>query len=289
MIGRRMVGIGLLALGGGLATSAVLGPLVLKVITYPVSDAMKNQIVGGDLASLALAAPAAVTAGILWLRRHRLAPVVALGPTLYSVYYATSLVVGEQYERYSGNVGRFFPLYLSLTVLGWTLAARAWSEMKVDDLPEPDSRLRHVTAGLLLALGTLLGLAWAQSIWGVANGSNVTQEYLGDPNVFWSIKLLDTAFIIPATLAIGIGLLRHNKTARKAAYGIVGYLTCQGGAVAGMSVVMMWRDDPSASMPFLVLTTLGTLALAMLTAQWFRLSGASESSRVHVHRMAQPG
>ncbi len=277
----------MLALGGGLATSAVLGPLALKIIKYPVSDVMKNQIVGGDLASLAVAAPAAIAAGILWLRRHRLAAPLAMGPTLYSVYYATSLVVGEQYERYPGNVGKFFPLYLSLILLGWTLAATAWSAMSLDKVQEPDKQLRRVTGGTLLALGTLLGLAWVRTIWGVVSRTNLTQEYLNDPNVFWSIKLLDTAFIIPVALATGIGLLRHNDTARKAAYGMVGYLTCQGGAVTGMSAVMLWRHDPSASMPFLVLTSVGTVALAVLTAVWFRLNSSQEPTRVPVSRGAQ--
>ncbi len=288
MIGRRLVGFGLLALGGGLAASAVLGPLMLKVIEYPVSDAMENQIVGGDLSSLAVAAPAAIVAGVLWLRRHRLAPALALGPTLYALYYAVSLVVGEQYERYPGNVGKFFPLYLGLTVLGWTLAAQAWSALKGDKLPEPDARLRRVTAGILLALGTLLGLAWTQAIWGVASGTRVTEEYLGDPNVFWSIKLLDTAFIIPVALATGVGLLRHNSTAKRAATGIMGYLTCQGAAVTGMAVVMAWRGDPSASIPFLVLVGIGTLSLAILTALWFRLDAVGESTRVRVRGVAQP-
>ena len=97
MIGRRMVGFGLVALGGGLAASAILGPLVLKVIKFPVSANMENQVVGGDVASLALAAPASVAAGVLWWRRHRLAPALALAPSLYALYYAVSLVVGEQY------------------------------------------------------------------------------------------------------------------------------------------------------------------------------------------------
>jgi hypothetical protein len=249
----------------------VLGPLVLGAIRYHISGTMENQVVGGDVASLLVAAPAAVAAGVLWMRGHRLAPALALAPGLYSVYYAVSLILGEQYGRYPGNNERYFPLYLGLTLLGGTISARAWSELRAEELPEPGDGLRRTTAGVLTALGVLLGLAWTRSIWGVASGSNVTAEYLGDPNVYWTIKLLDTAFIIPAALATGVGLWRHHRMALRAAYGIIGFLTCQGAAVAGMAAVMELRDDPSASVPFLVLSSLGTVALAALTSRWLRL------------------
>jgi len=266
-----MVGMGLIAMGGGLAASAVLGPLVLNVIKFHVSDTMENQVVGGDVASLVVAAPAAFAAGVLWMRGHRLAPALALAPSLYSIYYAVSLVVGEQYDRYPGNNEKFFPLYLGLAILGGVISARVWSELGTEELPDPGAGLRRTTAGVLIALGGLLGLAWARSIWGVTTGTNLTQEYLGDPNVYWTIKLLDTAVIIPASLATGIGLWMHKRTAVKAAYGIIGFLTCQGAAVAGMAVVMERRSDPAASMPFLVVISVGTVALAVLTAGWLRL------------------
>lgn len=267
----RTLGIASIALGTGLAASAVLGPLVLAVIRLPISPNMENQVVGGDVASLAVAAPLAVASGVLWLRGHRLAPALSLAPALYAIYYAVSLVAGVQYERYPGNIERFFPLYLGLTILGWAIAAKAWSALPAAALPEPGGGLRRTTAGVLIALGGLLGLAWAKSILGVASGSAITVEYLGDPNVYWTIKLLDTAFIIPLALATGVSLLRHSATARKAAYGVTGYLTCQGAAVAGMAAVMAWRDDPAASVPFLVLSVLGTVALAALTTRWLWL------------------
>jgi hypothetical protein len=49
--------------------------LALKVIEYRTSQDMLNQFKGADLASLAVVAPAAVGAGVLWLRRHPLAPI----------------------------------------------------------------------------------------------------------------------------------------------------------------------------------------------------------------------
>ena len=229
MNGNRMVGVGLIALGGGLAASAILGPLVLKVIRFHISPTMENQVVGGDVASLVLAAPTAVAAGILWLRGHRLAPALAVAPALYAMYYAVSLVLGEQYGRYPGNSERFFVLYLALTVLGGVSAARAWSALRLLNVPEPGEGLRRTTAGVLVAVGVLLGLTWARAIWGVATGTNLTPEYLADPNVFWTIKLLDTTLVIPLALATGGGLLRRHPLASTVAYGITGPPDLPGG------------------------------------------------------------
>lgn len=267
----RLTGLGLIILGAALAASAVLGPLVLGIIRFQVSESMENQIVGGDVASLLLAAPLAILAGMLWIAGHRLAPALALAPTLYAVYLAVSLVLGQQYGRYEGNSEQFFPLYLLVTLLGWTIAARAWSVLRREERPDPSPALRRLTGGVLLALGLLLGLAWARSIWGVMTGAQLPIEYLSDPNTYWTIKLLDTAFIIPAAVATGLGLMLARRTAILVAPGIVGFLTCMGAAVAGMAAVMNWRSDPAASLPFLALTALGTLALAILTLGWFRL------------------
>jgi hypothetical protein len=92
----RVAGLGSIALGAGIATAAVLGPLALDVIRFRTSDHLENQFVGGEIVSLGVVAPAAIAAGALWLRGHRLAPVVALGPSLYAVYTYTTAVVGQE-------------------------------------------------------------------------------------------------------------------------------------------------------------------------------------------------
>jgi hypothetical protein len=70
----RPLGVALLGLGVAVAATAVLGPLVLGVIRYRTSDTTLNQIMGGDVASLAVVAPFAVVAGVLVLRRHPAGP-----------------------------------------------------------------------------------------------------------------------------------------------------------------------------------------------------------------------
>jgi hypothetical protein len=65
---RRVIGLASLALGAGMAVNAIVGPLGLGVIESRISDNMENQLVGGEIVSLFVAAPLAVVAGVLWLR-----------------------------------------------------------------------------------------------------------------------------------------------------------------------------------------------------------------------------
>src|SRR4051794_26922096 len=55
-------------LGIGIAANALLGPLVLGVIRIRESANMENQLLGGELTSLFLAAPLAIVGGLLWWR-----------------------------------------------------------------------------------------------------------------------------------------------------------------------------------------------------------------------------
>ncbi|MDQ3855759.1 MAG: hypothetical protein M3281_05115, partial [Chloroflexota bacterium] len=109
---RRAAGLGMIGLGVGVAASAVLGPLALRVIKFRVSPSAETQLVGGEVVSLAVVAPAAIAAGLLWLRGHRLAPALALAPCLYSLYLTTSLVLGVEYSRYPGNQRAVLPALL---------------------------------------------------------------------------------------------------------------------------------------------------------------------------------
>jgi hypothetical protein len=265
-----LTGLGLLVLGAGIAASAALGPLVLGVIDFRVSEDMENQLLGGEVVSLLVAAPLAAVAGALWLRGHRLAPALAIGPGLYAVYLYVQFILGPEYDRYDGNNEDFFPLYLALIVLGWATALRAWPALDAAGLPSPTTGLRRVLAGLLILLGVLFALAWSASIADVLDGGTVGQEYEEHPTLFWLVRLMDLAFIIPAALITGVGLLRRAFWSTRLAYTLVGFQTLLVGAVAGMAAVMTVRDDPSADPVFLVATAAITVALAAAYARLLR-------------------
>ncbi len=266
MVRSRLAGVGSMALGIGIAVSAVLGPLVLKVITFRTSDHLENQFVGGEVVSLAVVAPLAITAGVLWLRGHRLAPPLALGPALYSVYTYTTAVLGQEYSRYDGNVEKFFPLYAGLVAGGAVIAVYAWSRLGDMDVPVLSDGLRRTLAGIFLGLGSFFALAWAQQIRLVLAGSPPA-EYQEGPTLFWLIKLLDFGFMIPLLLATGVGLVRRAPAAIKAAYGLATFATCLAASIAGMAVVMEVKGDPSAEPAMLVGLIPATVGLAVVTGR----------------------
>jgi hypothetical protein len=164
----QWTGRGLLVLGAGAAASALLGPLALKVIDYHTSQDMLNQFKGADLATLAVVAPAAVGAGLLWLRRHPLAPIASLAPAAYAVYTFTQAILGQDYALYEGNSERFFPLQLGLVVLGGALTLRSWSAIDGRSLPAPSRRLRRTATAVFLGSAAFLTFgparAWRREV-----------------------------------------------------------------------------------------------------------------------------
>ena len=262
----RIAGLGAIALGTGIAVSAVMGPLVLKVIKFRTSENLENQWIGGEMVSLAVVAPVAVAAGVLWLRDHRLAPALALGPALYAVYTYTTAAIGQEFARYPGNVERFFPLYAGLVAGGAALAAFAWSRLGQHDVPEPPAGLRRSLAGIFLGIGGLVALAWAQQIRLALTGTP-SAEYQEGPTLFWLIKFLDFGFLIPLLLATGVGLLLRHPAAIKASYGLATFAACLAGSVAGMGIVMQVKGDPSAQPAILAVLLPATAGLASIAVR----------------------
>jgi len=269
MIQSRVAGIGSIALGAGIAVSAVLGPLVLNVVKFRTSTPIENQFVGGEIVSLAVVAPVAIAAGALWLRGHRLAAPLALGPAAYAVYTYTTAILGQEYARYDGNVERFFPLYAGLVAGGAAIAVAAWSRLGDTSMPVPSDRLRRTLAGIFISVGGFFALAWTQQIRLVYTG-NLPVDYQAGPTLFWLIMLLDFGFLIPLLVSTGVGLLRNQPVAIRAAYGLAPFETCLAASVAGMGVVMLAKGDPSAEPTMLVVVLAATVGLALVTAQLFR-------------------
>lgn len=275
----RLTGIASIALGIGTAASALLGPLVSNVIHFHVSENARNQLIGGEIVSLCVAAPLAVTAGVLWLRRKPLAPKLAIGPALYALYTNIQFTIGPEYQRYPGNNEKTIPLYLALIILGWAVALRSWQGLATENATVPSTGLRRGLAALLIVLALFFALTWMRGMADVLGGKQV-REYQQDPTLFWLVRLMDLAFVIPAALVAAAGLLRGSDWATRLASVTTSFLTLEVGAVAGMASAMVIRDDPSASLPLLVITLVSALALAAfyLRLLWASHRGHAEPS-----------
>jgi hypothetical protein len=276
MTNNRLTATGLILLGAGLAASAILGPLVLGRIVFRVSPGAENQLIGGEIVSLVLAAPVAVAAGALWLRGSPLAPPLGIGPALYAVYTYLQFILGPDYSRYPGNNEAFFPMYLALITLGWVLIVRTWPALVAMALVQPSTFTRRGLAAVLAILNVLFAVAWSGSIAAVLGGS-AGPEYQADPTLFWLVRTMDLAFVIPTALISGFGLLRGRAWATRLAYAVTAFQALEVAAVAAMAAAMTLRGDPAASPPLLAMTAVFALALGWLEVQWLRATARSGS------------
>lgn len=294
MRANRSIGLASILLGVGIAATAALGPLWLGVIRHHIAENVENQVVGADAVSLLLIVPLAIAGGVLWWRGHRLAPVVTFGPAAYAVYMYFQYITGSEYERYEGNLASYFPLFFGVLMLGIVLTLASWAAIDASELVLPSRRVVVATAVVLIGVAGLLGLAWLKAIADVIGGVRTT-EYLEAPVLFWLVKTMDLAFVIPAGIAVGIGLLRRSAAATRAASGVTAWLTLMMASVAAMGVVMWARDDPSASPAFVVVLVPAAVVMAALTVVFWRASlgvpsrPSAHRPRVMPHRPAERG
>jgi hypothetical protein len=217
-------------LGVGIAANALLGPLVYGVIKLRESANMENQLLGGELTSLLIAAPMAVVGGILWWRGNALAPFIAIGPAGFALYNYIQFVLVPDYSRYAGNNERFFPLYLTLVILAWALIWRAWNALGRGELAPLGARLSRTVGAMCVLLGSAFALAWLATIAAQLAGAS-TAEYAEHPTAFWLVRLMDLGFVHPARV---VGWYRASPHGGRGpgAYAFIGTQTLLACAVA---------------------------------------------------------
>ena len=248
-IPHRSLAAGLAALGGLVIVYVVLGPLVLDAIHFRTSVSGLNQIRGGDLAALLLVAPSCFAVAWLFWRGHPAAPILALAPGMFAMYTYSQLILANEYLYRPGNVERYFPLLLALFILAAGIVLRCWGLGRPEQLPTSSRGLERGSGILLvvMAVFVVLGIHLPNLVDALSDQPS-RSEYLETPTTFWVVKFYDLGVVVPAALAIGIGLLRRQTWARKPAYGILGGYVLLGWSVAGMGWTMLANGDPDASL-----------------------------------------
>lgn len=259
----------LIGLGLALAAAALLGPLGMGLIDWRISSNSLNQTFGADGAALLLLAPTCAVAAWLGWRRNPVAAPLTFGLGLAALYYGIASVLGAEYARYPGNNERFFLVFLAIIVLAWTLAAWGWSAMGRQP-PQPSRMLARLTGFVFVAGGLAITLAWLMQLLAIAASGSLAQAsdalaYAESPSAFWVVRIVDLGFIVPLALCTGVGLWRGNATATKAATGVAAFLTLQASAVLAMGLIMVARDDPTATPLLVVVLTPITLGIAAVT------------------------
>ncbi|MBI3971916.1 MAG: hypothetical protein HY332_11555 [Chloroflexi bacterium] len=282
----------LILLVAGLAAAVVLGPLGLGLIDWRVSANGLNQTLGADAGMLVLVVPVALAAARLWRAGRRLAALLALGVGLATLYYTMAAVLGPDYIRYPGNNERFFLLFLGLIILSWTIAARAWAALDPEP-PRPPRWLVRGSAAVLVLGGVVIGFAWIAQLFDIAASGGIAQAsdaqaYAEAPSAFWVVRIVDLGFIVPISLAAGVGLWRGSATAIKAAYGVAAFLTLQAADVLAMGAVMLWRQDPTASPVLVYALTPITFASGALTVRLLTsYAGGRDTATPAIHACAR--
>jgi hypothetical protein len=271
----RWFGHTLFALAGCLATIAVLGPLLTEAIRYRYSPTMLNQATGLDAFALAVVAPLAVIAGVLAIRRHPAAPLLALAPASFAAYMLAQYVIGPEYLVRDGNAERAFLLFVGAFVLSGAVLLQAWATARAPHWQERLWRRRaalllglavFVVGGLYLATGFLSAMADFPRF--VADRA-ARSEYDEHPTAYWLVAFLDLGVVVPITVATAVGLLRRRPWAARAFYAIVGWYALVSGSVAAMALTMLARNDPAASTSRAVLLTAAATLFLILAGRVF--------------------
>jgi hypothetical protein len=270
-----------------IATASLLGPVGNDLLRYRTSPTTLNQLVGSDLAALLVAAPLALVAAALVVRRHRAGPVLATGVGVYGVYTYAQVVVGQEYLRLAGNVERFFPLLLTIFVLAESAIVLGWRQGEA--APQPPTHLVQRATGwvlLLMAAFLVVGLHLPTML-AAWNDPTSMAEYASAPTPFWLVKLMDLGIVVPAAVVTGVGLLRGRSWASRVMFPfLTGYalLAC---SVVSMALVMLVNGDPDASAGLAAGFGLFTTALVALLVVWYRpLFAGSHTSEEVLERLA---
>jgi hypothetical protein len=266
----------------GIVIAGILGPLVTGIIRFHLPENLVNQYIGGEVVTLAVAAPALLAAGMLWLKGDRLAPALAFGPATYTIYTFITAIVGQEYSMYDGNAERAFSLYVGLVAGGIAIAVLATAELVQQPAPLPPNRLLRGAAIIFLLIAAFFALAWTSQIALVYRG-DPPSGYVEGPTLFWLIKLMDLGLLLPTFAVIGIGLLKRHPMAIRFSYGMVSYAVCMSGAILAMAVAMMLKDDPAASgvmIAFLAPITTGLVYVAVSMLRLYRHGRADRTADV---------
>lgn len=263
MRAHRWLGIGLIALGAGLAANSLLGPLIADVIRYPLSETLLSQTMGLDAVSLILVAPVSIAAGILALRGHVAGPVLGFGPAAYTWYMFLQYVVGPEYAYYPGAL----PLHLGLFALSGAVGIAAWSAIRADLLPEASRRTDRLRGLILLGLAAFLAFRYVPMLLDAAGGKGLTAEAREGLTMFWSILLLDLGIVLPATVATAVGVLVGAAWGSKALHSLVGWWAFVPASVAAMAIVMVVNDDPHAAVGQTVVFVAGAILFAVFAVR----------------------
>lgn len=267
----RWVGVALILLGVAIVTCVVLGPLVLDLMVYRVSQSARRQVIGVDVTGLFVVAPSSIAVGVAVLRGGRNLLPLGLAPAVFAAYTYSQLFVGNEYLHRPGNIERFAPLLLATFVLASAVIVGVTSTWLTMPLPRTSPRADRVAGVtmLLIAAFVVLGIH-LRSYVDAISAHPTSRGYLADPTVFWLVKFMDLGMLTPAAVTLGVGMLRCRSWARRPMYAFVGGYALLGISVAAMAVAMYVGGAPDGSLAMVLSSGVAASALVLVAAYLYR-------------------
>ncbi len=252
-----------MVLGLLLLTATVLGPLITDRIRFHMSSDALVQFVGGEVVT-AIVAVVLVASAPAWLLGHQWPAAVAVGAAAYIVYTFVTVVAGQEYHRYPGNVEKAFLLYAAITAAGVALLVISFRALATaGNLSGP----RQVSGWVLIGIGAVVALLWLGQLAGFYR-TGPTQEYETATSLFWLIKYLDLGLVIP--LAVFTGLLQRTPSpgTDAAAVAMFGFLSLLLAALFFMALEMLRRGTPGASWVLAIGVVVLLVPSAVVWVRW---------------------
>ncbi len=264
------------------AAASLLGPLGFDIIEYRMSQSGIYQAMGADAVNLGLNVPVLAIGGtLLLLRREGAKFFLILAPvTLFSLAMEAGL--GQEWEKYTGNVEHWAWLYILEVVVALVLLVGTLPMFTRRDVPRFSRRGLRAYVALVTLLLVLFTAMWLGELVEVTTtGDTASGSYANAPNGFWTVRFMDLGLTIPLGF-LGMYLL---LTRPERAYALVllffGFFVTMGTAVTAMGVVMVANDDPeaqAAALPiFLTLTLMSWAGLLYLVKD--KLPTRSQAAR----------
>jgi hypothetical protein len=262
----RSFGLLLLLLAAALVVNSAIGPLGRDVVDYPITESLRNQLIGLEVATIALVVPWCVFAGFRALRGEPGSALLAFGPAAYTLYMFVQYVLGPEYSDY-----RAITLFhLGLVTLSGGLTLWAWALARDTKLPARSPRVERVYGAVMLGLAVFVVLRYLGGIVGSFRATEIPDEFAAARTFYWSIYLLDLGIVVPCTVVGAVALLRGRQLGRRALYAVTGWFALVPPSVAAMAAVMLVKDDPNASMATVVMLTAASAAFGTFAVIVYR-------------------
>jgi|1186.fasta_scaffold09540_4 hypothetical protein len=251
----RPFGLLLLLLAAALLVNSVIGPLGADLVDYPITETLRNQLIGLEVLTVVLVVPWCVFAGIRALRDDPGSALLAFGPASYTLYMFVQYVVGPEYADYRAVT----LLHLGLVTLSSGLTLWAWGLSRSATLPVASARTERVYGAVMLGLALFVVLRYAGAVIGSFSSTQIPEEFASARTFYWSIYLLDLGLVVPGTIIGAVALLRSRRLGARALYAVTGWFALVPPSVTAMAVTMLVNDDPNASTVTVIALTIASL------------------------------